>query len=101
MKTRLLPLFTLCGAIAGSGLIARAVETSAQASVNATVPANAAPRFSGRINEVVSLTESGVDQSIVLSYIKSSPGPFQPNADEIIKLRDVGVPTPVITAMLQ
>lgn len=103
MKTRLLPLFTLCGAVAGSGLAHAATTdtTSAQATVTATIPASGAPRFSGRINEVVSLTESGVDQTIVLSYIKNSPGPFQPSADEIIRMRDAGVPTPVITAMLQ
>jgi len=103
MKTRFLPLFTLCGVVASSGLVARAIESSpTQPSDTASaVPASAAPQFSGRINEVVTLSKSGVDQSIVLSYIKNSPGPFEPSADEIIKLRDMGVSTPVLTAMME
>jgi len=105
MKTRLLPLFALCSAVAGSGLSARAAQaettTTTQTSVSTTIPASGAPRFSGRINDVVALSQSGVDQSVVLSYIKNSPGPFQPSADEIIKLRDTGIPAPVITAILQ
>src|SRR5262249_25347397 len=37
----------------------------------------------------------------VLSFIKASPGPFAPSADEIIKLRDAGISPTVISAMLQ
>ena len=102
MKTRMAILLALGVVVANSDLSARAADTQpAQASGSATLPATAAPQFSGRINEVVSLTQSGVDQSIVLSYIKTSPGPFQPSADEIIKLRDASVPNAVIAAMLQ
>jgi hypothetical protein len=103
MKTRFLPLFTLCGVVANSGLVARAIESNPTQPSDTTsaIPASAAPQFSGRINEVVTLSKSGVDQAIVLSYIKNSPGPFEPSADEIIKLRDVGVSTPVLTAMME
>lgn len=105
MKTRIIPLLAICGAVASPGLMARAVEAQpSQPSANptvTTVPATAAPEFSGRINDVVSLTKSGVDESVVLSFIKASPGPFEPSADEIIKLRDEGISSQVITAMLQ
>jgi len=103
MKTRFLPLFTLCAVVASSGLVARAIESNPTQPSDTTsaVPASAAPQFSGRINEVVSLSKSGVDQSIILSYIKNSPGPFEPSADEIIKLRDMGVSTPVLTTMME
>src|SRR5262245_55660653 len=98
MKTRFLSLFTLCGVLGSSILAANALETpSVQANVNlSTAPASGAPRYSGRINDVVALAQSGVDQSVVLSYIKTSPGPFQPSADEIIKLRDMGMSSDVI-----
>jgi len=101
MKTRLLPL-ALCGLVAGSSL-ARAIEANPpQPSVTPdALPASAAPQFSGRINDVVSLSKSGVDQSIILAFIKNSPGPFEPSADEIIKLRDMGISTPVLTAMME
>ena len=102
MKTRLFPLFALCGIFAGSGLMAQTTDTpSTQASFTATATVTGAPRFSGRINEVVALAQSGIDQSIVVSYIKTSPGPFQPSADEIIKLRDLGVSSEIITTMMQ
>jgi len=103
MKTRFLPLFALCGVVASSGLAARAIESNPDrpSDTASAVPASAAPQFSGRINDVVSLTKSGVDQSIVLAFIKASPGPFEPTADEIIKLRDMGVSSPVLTAMLE
>lgn len=104
MKTRFISLLAICGALAGSGLGAKAIDAAASAppadSANA-LPAGAAPEFSGRINDVVALSKSGVDQSVVLSFIKVSPGPFEPTADEIIKLRDQGISSQVITAMLE
>jgi hypothetical protein len=103
MRTRFLSLFALCGLVATSGLAARAVESSPTPPSDTTgaLPSSAAPQFSGRINDVVTLAKSGVDQSIVVAYIKNSPGPFQPSADEIIKLRDIGISTPVLTAILE
>jgi hypothetical protein len=104
MKTRIFPLFALCGLVATSGLAAQngdAPPVQATVNVNATVPASGAPEFSGRINDVVALVHSGVDKSVVLSYIKTSPGPFQPSADEIIKLRDAGIGADTLTAMMQ
>src|SRR5262249_38499051 len=103
MKIRAIPLFTVCGVLAGFSLSARALEapqTPSTATVNAA-PNPAAPAYSGRINDVVALTQSGVDESVVLSFIKASQGPFQPSADEIIKLHNGGVSSTVISAMLQ
>lgn len=101
MKTRYFSLLAVCGALAGPGLWAHAVEAESTQPAPSAVPSSAAPEFSGRINDVVALTKSGVDESIVLSFVKASPGPFEPSADEIIKLRDQGVSSQVITAMLQ
>jgi hypothetical protein len=92
MKMRCLSLFTLCGLLAGATSPARASET---------IGNSAAPVFSWHVNEVVKLAQSGVDESVVTSYINTSPSPFQPTADEIIKLRDVGVSPTIVTAMLQ
>ncbi|HWD91182.1 MAG TPA: hypothetical protein VG938_02420 [Verrucomicrobiae bacterium] len=101
MKSRILSFLTV-GVLAGSGLMAQAVDTApVQASATVTVPSPSAPEFSGRINDIVALSRSGVDQSVVLSYIKTSPGPFQPSADEIIRLRDAGLTTDELTTMLQ
>lgn len=78
-----------------------AMQPVTTADSTSALPAQAAPAFSGRVNDVVTLVQSGVDQSVVLSYIKTSPGPFNPDASEIVKVRDAGVPPTVINAMLQ
>lgn len=104
MKARVFPLFILCGVLAGAALSAQAVEATAAVQANATVnplPAGAAPAYSGGIDDVVKLAHSGVDETVVLSYIKNSPGPFNPSADEIIRLRDAGISAPEISAMLE
>jgi hypothetical protein len=93
MKTRSVSLFVVCGLLT--------VMTSAALATVTLDPAESAPAFSGAINDVVKLHRSGVDASVVLSYVKTSSGPFQPSADEIVKLRDLGVSSPVITAMLE
>jgi hypothetical protein len=103
MKTRFIPLLAACGILAGSVFVAQAMDgPSAQASVSlGSAPRSASPQYSGRIDEVVALSQSGVDQSVVMSFINTSPGPFQPSADEIIRLRDAGVSSQVITTMMQ
>jgi hypothetical protein len=50
---------------------------------------------------VVKLAQSGVDASVILAYIKNSSGPFQPSAEEILRLRDLGISSAVLTAMLE
>jgi hypothetical protein len=103
MKVSVFPLLAICGALAASGLSVRAVEApppQLSATVSAAPPPGAAPEFSGRITDVVTLAKSGVDESVVLSYVKNSPGPFSPSAEEIIKLRDEGISPNIINAML-
>lgn len=51
--------------------------------------------------EVVRLTESGVDQSVVLSYIQKAPMSYGVSADQIIYLRDLGVSQTVLTALVE
>jgi len=102
MKIRAFPLLTVCGALAASSLSVRAqtTTTTTQTTANA-LPVAAAPAFSGRIPEVVTLSKSGVDESVVVAFIKNSPGPFAPSADEVIRLRDAGLTSKEISAMLE
>lgn len=102
MKIPVVPLIAICGAFAASSLSLRADETTTttQTTVNA-LPAGAAPAFSGDIPEVVKLAKSGVDESVVVSFIRNSPGPFQPSANEIIRLRDAGLTSSEISTMLE
>src|ERR1039457_2947901 len=66
--------------------------------------ANELPPFispTSPLAQVVRLTQAGVDQSIVLTYVTNSSGTFNLDSDKIIYLRDLGLPNEIITAMIQ
>src|SRR5882724_3637478 len=50
--------------------------------------------------EVLRLAESGVAEDIVMAYIQNSPATFNLSADQILYVRDLGLSSQVITAML-
>src|SRR2546425_7139211 len=50
---------------------------------------------------MILLANSGVDESVMLAYVTNSAGTFSLGPEEIIYLNDIGVPAPVVTAMLQ
>jgi hypothetical protein len=51
--------------------------------------------------ELVKLANSGVDEGVMLAYVTNSSSTFNLSAEEIIYLNDIGVPSPVVTAMIQ
>ena len=51
--------------------------------------------------ELLHLADSSADETVMLAFVTNSSGPFELGADEIIYLRDIGVPSAVITAILQ
>jgi hypothetical protein len=72
-------------------------QTSAEAPAP---PAAQAPSLSPGSAEVVRLAGAGTSDDVVLAYIQNSTATFDLNADQILYLRDIGVSSPVITAML-
>jgi len=60
-----------------------------------------AVRSSGPAGELLKLAGSGVEETVILSYITNSASVFNLSADEIIYLKDVGMSGAVITAALQ
>jgi hypothetical protein len=52
------------------------------------------------VAEVLRLAESGVGEEVVLAYIQNSAGGFSLSADQILYLRDVGLSSQLISAML-
>jgi len=53
-----------------------------------------------QVKEVVKLSEAGVNEKTILTYIETSPG-FSLKAGDVIALHDHGVPHDLINAMLQ
>ncbi|HTY88560.1 MAG TPA: DUF6600 domain-containing protein [Candidatus Acidoferrum sp.] len=51
--------------------------------------------------QVVRLSQAGVDDSIILTFVRNSSGTFNLDSDKIIYLRDIGLPSDVINAMMQ
>jgi hypothetical protein len=51
--------------------------------------------------QVVSLSQAGVDESIIMAFIANSGGTFNLNSDKIIYLKDIGLPSEIVTAMMQ
>src|SRR5258706_6195724 len=58
------------------------------------------PSPAPQISEVAKLSEAGVGEKAILSYIANSPG-FALTAEDVIALNQRGVPLTIITAMLQ
>ena len=51
--------------------------------------------------DVAKMAQAGVDTTVMLNYITNSSGMFMLSAEEIIYLADIGVPSEVVTAMMQ
>ena len=60
-----------------------------------------APRISPATEEVVKLTESGADSTVIQSYVENSQAAYRLNADEIIYLHNHGVTDAIVSAMIQ
>ena len=63
------------------------------------LPPNVKP--TGPAAEVIRLAESGVDEAVMLAFVTNSTNIFNLGADDIIYLNDIGVPSSVVTAMIQ
>src|SRR3989442_15353653 len=59
-----------------------------------------APDISPSVAEVVRLAESGVGEDVILAFIQNSKSTYNLSADDVLYLKDVGLTSPVITAML-
>jgi hypothetical protein len=107
MKTTISKKFTfgavvLAAALAGGGILqnSRAQSPPApEAAAPAALPSDVQPN--SPLAQVIQLAQSGVDESVILSYINSSASPFNLTSDQIIYLKDLGLPNDAITAMIQ
>jgi hypothetical protein len=53
------------------------------------------------VGDLVKLANAGVDSAVLLAFATNSASFFNLNAEEIIYLKDLGVPSPVVMAILQ
>jgi hypothetical protein len=64
-----------------------------------TLPADILP--ASPLAQVVQLAQSGVDEAVILAYVNNSSSPFNLTSDQIIYLKDLGLPNDAVTAMIQ
>jgi hypothetical protein len=103
MKTNRVSILALGLAVAASYLCtlpARAADETR--TVSATLERAArAPQLAPALEEVVKLTKAGVPESVTLAYVQSSPTPYSLDAQDILHLKERGVSSQVLTAMMQ
>jgi hypothetical protein len=72
---------------------------SDNATASSALPPNIYP--TSPLAQVVRLTQAGVDEGIIMTYVTNSGSTFNLDSDKIIYLRDIGLPNGVVTAMMQ
>src|SRR5258707_3801131 len=68
-------------------------------SLEKPLPPNINP--TGPVSEIVKLADSGLEESVMLAFATNSTSTFNLSSDEIVYLKDIGVPSSVVTAMIQ
>jgi hypothetical protein len=69
------------------------------ATESGALPANVYP--TSPLAQVIQLTQAGVDENIIMTYVTNSGSTFNLDSDKIIYLKDIGLPNEVVTAMMQ
>ncbi len=83
--------------------LAVSLAQTAEAPLPAAAPdaaANGAATLSGSAREVVKLAGEGTSEEVLMAYVQNSQSAFSLSADNLLYLKDVGLSSQVITAML-
>jgi hypothetical protein len=83
----------------GSVFAAISAVTASEAPPQTQVEARI--QFSAGIPEILRMIDAKVEGSVILAYIDSSPTAYNPSASEIIMLRDQGVSSEILAALLK
>ena len=106
MKTKSVRWLGLVAFLAVPGY---AADSPAPASSEATAgpvaqvpsaPALTAPALSPNAAEVARLSSASVGEEVIIAYVQNCPSPFSLSVNAILRLKESGVPSPVILAML-
>ncbi|HET7624439.1 MAG TPA: DUF6600 domain-containing protein [Verrucomicrobiae bacterium] len=77
------------------------IENAPGQIVSAPAGAPADMNVSEATQGVIKLAQAGVDENVMLAFVTNSASGFGLTSDDIIYLQDVGVPSSVVTAMIQ
>jgi len=85
-------------------IAAEADDALANAPIKEITPGAVPPtavKTTPAVEEIVKLVNSGVDEAVMAAYVSNSVSRFELNADEIVYLKDIGVPPTIVTAMIE
>ena len=91
----------VCAPLASMAINAVSPETGGAQSDAKAAQTVSTPRYSPGVADIVKLADAKVDAQVIKTYIKNSPTAYNPNASEIIALKDRGVAPEILAAMLQ
>ena len=57
-------------------------------------------RLSTASLKVAQLFQAGMDEKVIVAYVKNNPGAKAPSAEELVYLHELGVPSAALTALL-
>ena len=102
MKSTLIKTLPLAVALAGAPFTFAAEEPTPAETKKATVTAKSVDegKLSPASMKAVRLLQSGMDEKVVVTYVKNNPAAAAPTAEELVYLHQLGVPSPVLTALL-
>lgn len=97
MTTRLLPVLLLPVLLLAAPICSAQVGT-----VDGPLTIPSTPQRTGTLNNdaVVRMCRAGLDASIILQTVRTQPGRYATGPDDLISLKEAGVPQTVITAMM-
>src|SRR5437660_9592948 len=85
----------VAGLVTGTTLICSGRDVSSASESGISI------RYSAGIADILKMVDAKVDAEVIKAYVKSSPILYNPNAAEIIALKDHGVSSDVLVALLQ
>lgn len=102
MKSTLIKTLALALALAGTLSTFAADETITAQTRKATVAMKSIDesKLSPASLKAVRLLQSGMDEKVVVAYVKNNPAAAAPTAEELVYLHELGVPSPVLTVLL-
>lgn len=114
MKTTHFFLVAVCGTLAGLNPFSVAAQTAnpppkgetetilplTLAKTDAT-EANKPVQLSWGLDDIAKLSTAKVDESVILAFVENSETAYNPTAQDIVQLRELGVSAQVITALMR
>lgn len=77
------------------------VTTNAPAVASQPIKPVFALKSAGIVKEVEKLTQSGTEPAVIKAFVQAWPTPYSTSADDILHLHEIGVPSDVLTTLIQ